>query len=116
MESITTMDELKHVVEQFIKIKFDEALANGIGKLGIKVSNFDTLDKLIYYTVYETIDVSKINYDMLGIVSIYIRVRREMLSFVENIYQLNGDERELGIVEEHLTGYYIQSYLMTKIN
>jgi hypothetical protein len=112
---VTTMEELNGVVERFIRMKFNETLSAGTGKVCINVNIFNTLDKFVYYTVHETIDITAINYNTLGIESIYICVRRDMLAFIEHTYELNGNERELGIVEQYLVGYYILSYIMTRM-
>jgi hypothetical protein len=113
--TVTTLCELNEVVDQFIRKQFDHSMLHGSGKEGIRIEKFKCLEKYIYFVVFETLDIAKINYGTLNIESILIRVRREMTDFVDTVYDLEGNERELGILEENLTGYYIQAYIFSKL-
>jgi hypothetical protein len=115
MVTINTLAELNDVVDKFIRKQFDRNMCYGCGKEGIQIERFTSLEKYVHFIVFETLDISKINYDTLNIRSILIRVRREMIDFVDKVYQLEGNESELGILEENLTGYYIQSYIISKL-
>ena len=108
--TITTLCELNDAVDRYIQTKFDQYLIQCATPVKIK-----TIEQYMYRMIFESIDISKINYDVLNIQTIILKVRREMLNFVDQVYQLHGDERELGKVEEYLTGYYIQAYLLSQL-
>lgn len=104
--TITTLADLNIVIDRYIRTRFENYLQTA--------DKTKTIKQYMYRMMFETLDVSSINYDTLHI-TLVIRVRREMLEFIDRIYQLKGDEVELGKVEEYLTGYYIQAYLFSQL-